>query len=233
MTRCPLAIAAALALAGAAAAPAESAPRFDQLVVFRDGDAEERHGRHRAHVRTRAGDHRCRVPKATPLAALVRSEVAELGILDFSGSCDPASLFVSRIGPNKNRGQSGWVYKVGNRQGTTGAADPSGALRQRAADAPRPGHMVLLRLRGRRLPAHTRPARARDGRRTREGASDGLRRRGPRSSARGRAGPVGRPVTPRPTRTGSRRSACRRAATGYTRRSSGYVRSFDERVRVE
>ena len=42
------------------------------------------------------------------------------------GSCDPASLFVRKIGPDANRGDSGWVYKVGNRQGTTGAADPSG-----------------------------------------------------------------------------------------------------------
>ena len=45
---------------------------------------------------------------------------------DFSGSCDPSSLFVSRIGPNRNRGQSGWVYKVRNRQATTAASDPSG-----------------------------------------------------------------------------------------------------------
>ena len=30
------------------------------------------------------------------------------------------------IGPDVNRGERGWVYKVGNRQGTTSAADPSG-----------------------------------------------------------------------------------------------------------
>ena len=125
MTRAGLAIAAVLALAGAAAPLAGAAPRFDQLVVFRNGDAKSETVGTKA-VRTRAGDHRCRVPKATPLAALVRSEVADLRLLDFSGSCDPSSLFVQRIGPNKNRGQSGWVYKVGNRQGTTAASDPSG-----------------------------------------------------------------------------------------------------------
>jgi hypothetical protein len=124
VTRLRLATVAVLALAGAAA-PAHGAPRFDQLVVFRNGDAQSGTVGTKA-VRARAGGQRCRVPGATPLAALVRSQVAELRILDFSGSCDPASLFVNRIGPNKNRGQSGWVYKVGNRQGTTGAADRSG-----------------------------------------------------------------------------------------------------------
>jgi hypothetical protein len=119
-----LATVAVLAVAGAAA-PAHGAPRFDQLVVFRNGEAKSETVGTKA-VRTRAGDHRCRVPKATPLAALVRSEVAELKVLDFSGSCDPSSLFVNRIGPDKNRGESGWVYKVGNRQGTTAASDPSG-----------------------------------------------------------------------------------------------------------
>jgi hypothetical protein len=124
VTRLRLATVAVLALAGAAA-PAQAAPRVDQLVVFRNGEAKiERVGTKA--VRTRAGDQRCRVPRATPLAALVRSKVADLSILDFSDSCDPSSLFVNRIGPNKNRGQSGWVYKVGNRQGTTAASDPSG-----------------------------------------------------------------------------------------------------------
>ena len=125
MTRAGIVIAAVLAFAGAAAPSAYAAPRFDQLVVFRNGDAKSETVGTRA-VRARAGDHRCRIPKATPLAALVRSEVADLKLLDFSGSCDPSSLFVQRIGPNKNRGQSGWVYKVGNRQGTTAASDPSG-----------------------------------------------------------------------------------------------------------
>lgn len=125
MTRAAIVIAAVLAFAGAAAPFAEGAPRFDQLVVFRDGTAKsETVGT--ARTRVRAGDHRCGVPRATPLAALVRSEVAKLKVRDFSGSCDPASLFVRAIGGDANRGESGWVYKVGNRQGTTSAADPTG-----------------------------------------------------------------------------------------------------------
>ena len=125
MTRAVSTTVVVLALAGAAAPLAEGALRFDQLVVFRDGIAKsETVGT--ARTRVRVGDYRCRVPRATPLAALVRSEVADLNVHDFSGSCDPAALFVNQIGPDKNRGESGWVYKVGNRQGTTSAADPTG-----------------------------------------------------------------------------------------------------------
>lgn len=126
MTGPRLAIAAALAtLAGTAALPAQAAPRIDQLVVFRDGEAKSDTVGTRA-TRVRVGDHRCRVPRATPLAGLVRSDVAPLRVRDFSRSCDPSNLFVQAIGPNENRRQSGWVYKVGNRQGTTSASDPSG-----------------------------------------------------------------------------------------------------------
>jgi hypothetical protein len=121
-----LAIAAALAtLAGTAALPAHAALRFDQLVVFRGGEAKSDTVGTRA-TRVQVGDHRCRVPRATPLAALVRSDVGALRVRDFSRSCDPSNLFVQAIGPNENRGQSGWVYKVGNRQGTASASDPSG-----------------------------------------------------------------------------------------------------------
>jgi hypothetical protein len=118
-------VAAVLALAGTAAMPAHAAPVFDQLVVFRDGEAKiDTVGTKR--TRVRVGDHRCRVPRATPLAALVRSDVARLSVRDFSRSCDPSGLFVKAIGADVNRGESGWVYKVGNRQGTTAASDPSG-----------------------------------------------------------------------------------------------------------
>ncbi len=115
---------AVLALAGAAV-PAAAAPVVDQMVVFRDGDTKIS-APGTASTRVRASGRRCRVPRATPMAALVRSRVARLKVLDFTGSCDPSGLFVKAIGPDANRGQRGWVYKVGNRQGTTSAADPSG-----------------------------------------------------------------------------------------------------------
>jgi hypothetical protein len=47
------------------------------------------------------------------------------------GSCgrrpaDASGLFVKRIGPDANRGQDGWVYKIGRRSPSTGAADTTG-----------------------------------------------------------------------------------------------------------
>ena len=126
MNRSRVATAAVLALAGTAAVPAHGAPRVDQLVAFRDGDAKQQTvGTAATRVRV-SKTRRCRVPNATPLAALVRSDVPNVRVHDFSRSCDPSTLLVRTIGPNRNRGQSGWVYKVGNRQGTTAASEPSG-----------------------------------------------------------------------------------------------------------
>jgi hypothetical protein len=116
---------AVLALAGAAAVPARAAPLIDQMVVMRDGGAKlqtVRSGKTTVRVKRRT----CRVPGSTPLAGLVRARLPKISMRDFSGSCDPSTLFVESIGPDRNRGQSGWVYKVGNRQGTTAASDPSG-----------------------------------------------------------------------------------------------------------
>src|SRR5688500_4348822 len=110
----PLAAVAALA----AAAPAAGAPVVDQMVVFRSGEAKIK-SPGTAATRAKVGTRRCRVPRATPLAALVRSRVARLRLRDFSGSCDPSSLFVRAIASDRNRGERGWVYKVGNRQGST------------------------------------------------------------------------------------------------------------------
>src|SRR5207302_906264 len=43
-------------------------------------------------------------------------------------AADAGGLFVAAIGPDRNRGSDGWVYKVGNVLATAGAADPSGPL---------------------------------------------------------------------------------------------------------
>jgi hypothetical protein len=60
----------------------------------------------------------------------VRSRPGRIGLRDF-GSCsrhpsDAGGLFVRAIGRNRNKGRNGWVYKVGRKAGTAGAADPSG-----------------------------------------------------------------------------------------------------------
>lgn len=71
----------------------------------------------------------CNVAQGTPLAGLMQSGVTHV-IKDF-GSCsrnpiDSASLFVDSIRGVSGTGMQGWSYKVGNRAGTAGAADPNG-----------------------------------------------------------------------------------------------------------
>jgi hypothetical protein len=115
----------------AASPAAAAAPAVEQMVVFRDGDAVTRTVTAKQ-VRVKVGRKRCTAGEGTALAALVRSRVGRLGLRDY-GSCstrarDSAGLFVSSIRGERNRGQDGWVYKVGRRGATAGAADPSGAF---------------------------------------------------------------------------------------------------------
>jgi hypothetical protein len=116
----------------AALAPsASAASRVHQMVVFRDGTARVSQPS-MAQTTVKVGHRRCAVPAATPLAALVRSGVGPLSLRDY-GSCskrpaDAGSLFVAAIGPDRNKGSDGWVYKAGNVLGTAGAADPAGPL---------------------------------------------------------------------------------------------------------
>jgi hypothetical protein len=124
----------AAALVAAAPAAADTArpsqaALVEQMVVFRDGSSPLHLIRARE-TSARVGRRRCSVAAGTPLAALLRSRVAPVGLRDF-GRCsrrprDGGGLFVRSIGSDRNRGQDGWVYKVGNRAGTAGAADPTG-----------------------------------------------------------------------------------------------------------
>lgn len=104
-------------------------PTIEQLVVFRSGKVVQ--GRTRgAGAVVRVRGRRCAVAAATPLAALVRSRPGRIGLADY-GSCsrrarDGGQLFVRSIGDDRNRGQNGWIYKVGHKQATAGAGDPSG-----------------------------------------------------------------------------------------------------------
>jgi hypothetical protein len=113
-------------------APAEAAaPKVRQLVVFRDGGATSETVSTRA-TRVRVEDRRCAVGSGTALAGLVRSRPGPLRLRDF-GACssrprDAGGLFVQAIRGDRNLGQNGWVYKVGRRAATAGAADPAGPL---------------------------------------------------------------------------------------------------------
>jgi hypothetical protein len=115
--------------AGEAVAAQSRAPVVEQMVVFRSGRAVIGRVSTRG-LRARVGRKRCAVAGATPLAALLREPPARVRLTDF-GSCsrrprDGTGLFVRGIGPDRNRGQDGWVYKVGRRAATAGAADPAG-----------------------------------------------------------------------------------------------------------
>jgi hypothetical protein len=121
---------AALAGAAGAGSPADAAaPKIRQMIVLRDGTALTRTVSTRA-VHVRLGPRSCKVGRGTALAALVRSRPGRLRLRDF-GSCslkarDGAGLFVRGIHGDLNHGQDGWVYKVGRRAATAGAADPGG-----------------------------------------------------------------------------------------------------------
>jgi hypothetical protein len=121
-----------VALAGISAAPADAAkrgPLVRQLVVFKSGALTERAVRASA-TSARVGRRHCAVGRSTPLAALLRSRPGSIGLQDY-GSCgrragDSGGLYVRRIRRDRARGQDGWVYKVGRRLATAGAADPAG-----------------------------------------------------------------------------------------------------------
>ena len=76
----------------------------------------------------RVGGRRCAVGR-TPLSVLAGTRL-KLRLRDY-GACgrsarDAGSLYVRAVAGERAKGAAGWVYKVGRRAGTTGAADPSG-----------------------------------------------------------------------------------------------------------
>jgi hypothetical protein len=129
---CTLVATAAAALPAGEAGAARRAPVVKQLVVFKGGNAIQKRVRARAVTVRVAGGRRCAAGRATPLAALVRSRPGALRIEDSGGdSCslraaDGGQLYVRSIAGQRARGEDGWVYKVGRRLATAGAADPTG-----------------------------------------------------------------------------------------------------------
>jgi hypothetical protein len=121
----------AVVLAVTVGSPAQAAPpKVSQLVVFRDGSAQAESAVSTRATKLTVAGRRCTAGDGTALAALVRSKPGRLRLHDF-GSCsrrpsDGAGLFVRSIRGDSNRGQNGWVYKVGRRAASAGAADPRG-----------------------------------------------------------------------------------------------------------
>jgi hypothetical protein len=120
----------ALILAIGLLAPAAAeAARVEVMVVGKErvlrGPAEVR-----LKVRTvKVAGRRCRVGAVTPLSVLVATRL-RLGLRDY-GRCgrrprDAAGLYVTRVRGEREKGRGGWVYKVGRRAPSTGAADLDG-----------------------------------------------------------------------------------------------------------
>ena len=119
----------AAALLAAPPVAGAATPKVRQMVVFRDGHALAKRVSTAA-TSVRVEGHRCAIGERTPLAALVHSRPGPLRFRDF-GACssrarDAAGILVTGIGPDRNRGQRGWVYKVGRRAATAGAGDTGG-----------------------------------------------------------------------------------------------------------
>jgi hypothetical protein len=120
-------LAAALGAAAAAGPPAAAAaaPRVSVAVVGPGGRVVAAPAaRAVPETRVRVGPRTCRVPGATPLGALVRT--GRPLTVTGDGSCTPSAFYVTAVNGLRARGREGWVYKVGARSGTAGAADPSG-----------------------------------------------------------------------------------------------------------
>lgn len=130
-----LAALASLAVVGTAPAPATaaSAPRVQTMVVGTRGTLLSARTVTASATTVTIGRRGCAVAVGTPLAVLLaarRGGGPAVGIVD-KGACshrpqDASGLFVTSVGGERNRGQSGWVYKVGTRGGTAGAGDASG-----------------------------------------------------------------------------------------------------------
>jgi hypothetical protein len=128
--RRPFAIALLAGVAALAAAPAAgAAKRVDVLVVGKAGTLRGPKAVPLKPRTVKVGSRRCAVGRATPLSVLAATRL-RLTIRD-QGTCskdprDAGALYVAAVAGQRETGRSGWVYKVGNRAGTTGAADPSG-----------------------------------------------------------------------------------------------------------
>lgn len=124
-----LAVALAAATLATASPAAAAPPSITSMVVGQDRVLGGLRTVAAPQTTVRVGGRRCTVAAGTPLAVLLaRGSSIRLGDYGRCGKdpADSAGLYVRRIGPDRARGQAGWVYKVGHRVGTAGAADPAG-----------------------------------------------------------------------------------------------------------
>lgn len=128
------AVAVAVAPAALWAPPASAGtPKVEVLVVGRTSVLQEPVKVRAGSVKVKVKGRKCAVAAGTPLSALaaVRAKGGpSFGLKDF-GACsrraaDAGGLFVTKIGPDRNSEQDGWVYKVDRKVGSAGAGDAAG-----------------------------------------------------------------------------------------------------------
>lgn len=133
MTVARILVAALVALAAAPAGAAAAAPRVEVMVAGKARVLAPPRFVRASATTVAVGRRRCGIAAGTPLAALAavrRGHGPAFRLRDY-GACsrravDSSALFVTQIGPDRNRRADGWVYKVGRRVPSVGAADPSG-----------------------------------------------------------------------------------------------------------
>jgi hypothetical protein len=123
---------AVLLLAGVALgapAVAQARVKVDLMVV---GKSRVLAGPQRVTLKPRTakvGGKRCSIGTATPLSALastrLRFRLTDYGVCS-RRPADAGSLYVKSVAGERAKGSDGWVYKVGRRAGSGGAADPAG-----------------------------------------------------------------------------------------------------------
>ena len=120
-----LAVAASLvAAAGAAAA----SPTIEMMVIGKTRTLLAPRSVTVKATTVKIGRRRCRVAAGTALAALIDAR-AKPRVTNVAG-CDPASMFVTKVGPDANRGIAGWQYKIGHTSPSFSAGSTSGRLRR-------------------------------------------------------------------------------------------------------
>ena len=120
-------IAVAAPLAAAATAAAAKPPTVQMMVVGKTRTLMAARPVALKATSIKIGRRRCSVAAGTALAALVDARLKPR--VTNAAGCDPASMFVTKIGPDTNHGIAGWEYKIGHTSPSPSAGDPGGRLR--------------------------------------------------------------------------------------------------------
>jgi hypothetical protein len=121
-----------IALAAAAVPAPAMAAEVELMVVGKQRVLREATDVRLKERSVKVGRRTCRVGAKTPLAVLAAARL-KLGIRDY-GRCgrrprDATGLYVAKVAGERERGRGGWIYKVGRRAPSLGAADVGRRLR--------------------------------------------------------------------------------------------------------